>query len=192
MVPGLAIYQGCPPPDRDHDGIPDDIDKCPDVPGVASRQGCPIPDKDNDGVNDEEDLCPNTPGPASNHGCPIIEQEVIKKVNFAANNILFKTGTATLEKSSFRGLNDVAQIMKASAGIRLKIDGHTDIVGSDSFNIVLSQDRANTVLQYLINKGIDAGHMKTTGYGKTLPVASNNTPDGRQQNRRVELKLLYD
>ena len=192
LVKGLAIYQGCPPPDRDHDGIPDDEDKCPDVPGVASHQGCPIPDTDKDGVNDEEDLCPNTPGPIQNHGCPIIEQEVIKKVNFAANNILFKTGTATLEKSSFKGLNDVAQIMKVNAGIRLKIDGHTDIVGSDSFNVVLSQDRANAVFQYLVTKGIDAGHMKVTGYGKTLPVASNNTPDGRQQNRRVELKLLYD
>ena len=192
LVKGLAIYQGCPPPDRDHDGISDDEDKCPDVPGVASRQGCPIPDTDKDGVNDEEDQCPNTPGPVQNHGCPIIEQEVIRKVNYAADNILFQTGTATLKPSSLRGLNDVVDIMKENGSILLQIDGHTDFVGSDSLNDVLSQNRAGTVKQYFISKGINQSRMQAIGHGKRMPVAGNTTPQGRQQNRRVELKLKYN
>ena len=111
-VAGLAKYQGCPIPDTDKDGINDEEDKCPDVPGVARYQGCPIPDTDKDGVNDEEDKCPNEAGPASNFGCPVIDVVVVEKVNKAAQNIFFATGSSKLLAKSYASLKDVAQIMK--------------------------------------------------------------------------------
>ncbi|MEO7049476.1 MAG: thrombospondin type 3 repeat-containing protein, partial [Ferruginibacter sp.] len=92
-VAGIAKYQGCPIPDTDGDGINDEMDKCPTVKGLARYQGCPIPDTDGDGVNDEEDKCPTRPGPVSNQGCPVIAKEVVDKVNFAAKNVFFSTGS---------------------------------------------------------------------------------------------------
>ena len=190
-VKGLARYQGCPIPDSDGDGINDEEDKCPKVPGLARYQGCPIPDTDGDGVNDEEDKCVTIPGPKENYGCPIIPEEVKKRVNIAAKNILFVTGSSKLQTKSFKGLNDVAQIMKDNPGMSLAIDGHTDWVGADAFNLKLSQNRADAVKNYLVTKGVDASRITATGYGETKPIADNRTAAGRQQNRRSELTLSY-
>ena len=129
-VAGLAKYQGCPIPDTDKDGINDEEDKCPNVPGVARYQGCPIPDTDKDGVNDEEDKCPNEAGPASNFGCPVIDVVVVEKVNKAAKNIFFATGSAKLLAKSYGSLKDVAQILKDNPSYKINIDGYTDITGS--------------------------------------------------------------
>ena len=89
------------------------------VPGVARYQGCPIPDTDEDGVNDEEDKCPNEAGPASNFGCPVIAQAVIDKINYAAKNILFATGSSKLLPKSFKSLNEVAKIMADDNTLKL-------------------------------------------------------------------------
>ncbi len=190
-VPGLARYQGCPIPDTDGDGINDEEDKCPTVPGVARYQGCPIPDTDKDGVNDEEDKCPTIPGPKENFGCPIIPDSILKRVEFAAKNILFVTGSAKLQTSSFKGLNDVARILTQNPDMKLAIDGHTDNVGKADYNQKLSEDRAASVKTYLASKGIDAGRMTSAGHGFNMPIADNKTAAGRQKNRRVELKLSY-
>ncbi len=188
---GLARYQGCPIPDKDGDGINDEDDKCPDVPGVARYQGCPIPDTDGDGINDEEDKCPNLAGVRENNGCPAISEEIKKKVSTAAKNILFVTGSAKLQKSSFKGLDEVVQILKDSPGMELSIDGHTDNVGSDESNQVLSENRAASVKAYIISKGIDESRITSAGHGETTPIADNKTAAGRQQNRRVELTMSY-
>lgn len=190
-VPGLARYQGCPIPDTDKDGINDEEDKCPTVPGLARYQGCPIPDTDGDGVNDEEDRCITIPGPKENFGCPIIPEEIKKRVEIAAKNILFITGSAKLQKSSFKGLNDVAKIMSENPGMSLAIDGHTDWVGSDEYNQKLSDGRAASVRDYIISKGVDASRITSAGHGESMPVADNKTAAGRQKNRRVEMKLSY-
>lgn len=190
-VPGLARYQGCPIPDSDKDGINDEEDKCPTVPGVARYQGCPIPDTDGDGVNDEEDKCITIPGPRENFGCPIIPEEIRKRVEVAAKNILFVTGSAKLQTKSYKGLNDVVKIMQENPGMSLQIDGHTDWVGTEEYNQKLSDDRAASVRNYIISKGIDAGRITSAGHGETMPIATNNTAAGRQQNRRVEMKLSY-
>lgn len=191
-VKGLKKYNGCPVQDKDKDGINDDVDHCPDVPGLLKYNGCPIPDTDKDGLDDEKDKCPKTPGSVSNDGCPVIKKEVINKLNFAAQNILFETNTATLVTSSFKGLNDVVKILQDNPGIQLYIEGHTDNVGTPESNQTLSERRATAVEEYILSKGGDAGSIHTAGYGETLAVASNNTPEGRKQNRRVELKLKYD
>jgi outer membrane protein OmpA-like peptidoglycan-associated protein len=190
-VAGLARYQGCPIPDTDKDGINDEEDKCPTVPGLARYQGCPLVDTDNDGVPDEEDKCPTVPGTKENNGCPDIKQDVIKKVDYAANNIYFATGKYVLLSKSFKGLDEVAKILKENSQLNLAIDGHTDNQGTEASNQTLSENRANAVKKYLVKKGVDASRLVVTGHGESEPIADNKTPAGRQKNRRVELKLNY-
>ena len=188
-VPGLARYQGCPIPDTDKDGINDEQDKCPTVFGVARYQGCPVPDTDGDGVNDEEDKCINEKGPASNFGCPIISEEIIKKVNRAAQNIFFATGSYKLLAKSFPKLNEVVTILNENTTFKVQIDGHTDEVGKDDYNQTLSDNRAASVKAYLVSKGIAESRLASTGYGETKPIADNKTAAGRAKNRRVEMAL---
>jgi OOP family OmpA-OmpF porin len=188
-VAGIAKYQGCPIPDTDGDGINDEEDKCPTVKGFARYQGCPIPDTDGDGVNDEEDKCPSRPGPASNQGCPEIAKEVIEKINFAAKNVFFATGSYKLLAKSNKSLDAVVTLLKADPSLMIDIDGHTDSQGSDESNQVLSDNRAGAVKNYLVAKGIDASRLKSTGYGETKPVADNKTAAGRAKNRRTEMTV---
>lgn len=188
---GLARYQGCPIPDSDKDGINDEEDQCPTQPGLARYKGCPIPDSDKDGINDEEDKCPNLAGVIENQGCPAISEEVKKRVNKAAQNILFVTGSAKLQKSSFKGLDEVAKILQENPEMELSIDGHTDNVGKDEMNQTLSENRAAAVKNYFISKGISESRITSAGHGETMPVADNKTAAGRQKNRRVELVLSY-
>ena len=190
-VKGIAKYKGCPVPDKDKDGINDEEDKCPDVAGIARYQGCPIPDTDGDGINDEEDKCPNLAGVKENQGCPVISEEVKQKVNVAAKNILFITGSAKLQKKSFKGLDDVVAIMQENSEMKLAIDGHTDNVGSEESNQTLSDNRAASVKAYIVSKGIDESRITSAGHGELEPIADNKTAAGRQQNRRVELTLSY-
>ena len=150
-----------------------------------------MPDTDGDGTSDEDDKCVTIPGPADNLGCPVITEEVKKKVNTAAKNILFVTGSAKLQASSNKGLNEVAQIMKDNPAISLSIDGHTDNVGSDELNQKLSDNRAAAVKSYLVSKGIGASRITSSGHGETMPIADNTTAAGRQQNRRSEMTLSY-
>ncbi|MEO6548346.1 MAG: OmpA family protein [Ferruginibacter sp.] len=188
-VAGLAKYNGCPVPDTDKDGINDENDKCIDVAGVARYQGCPVPDTDKDGVNDEEDKCPSQAGPASNYGCPVIETVIVERVNKAATNIFFATGSAKLLAKSNASLNEEAGILKSNPEYRVDIDGHTDITGTAAKNQVLSDARANSVKAYLVSKGIDEARMVATGYGIDKPIADNKTVAGRAKNRRVEMRL---
>ena len=189
-VKGLARYQGCPIPDRDKDGINDEEDKCPDVFGYARYQGCPIPDTDKDGVNDEEDKCINEPGPASNFGCPIISETIVNKVNLAAKNVFFATGSAKLLAKSFGPLKTVAQIMKDNPTFKINVEGHTDSVGKHDKNITLSNDRAASVANYLKTTGaVDESRITSEGYGPDRPIAPNKTAAGRAKNRRVEMHL---
>ena len=188
-VAGIAKYQGCPIPDTDGDGINDEEDKCPAVKGVARYQGCPIPDTDGDGINDEEDKCPTKPGVAENAGCPVIAKEVIEKINFAAKNVFFNTGSYKLMPKSYKSLNEVVSILKADESLFLDIDGHTDASGADDKNQVLSENRAKAVKDYLVSKGIADSRLTSTGYGETKPVADNATAAGRAKNRRTEMTV---
>ena len=188
-VAGIAKYQGCPIPDTDGDGVNDEEDKCPTVKGLARLQGCPIPDTDGDGLNDEDDKCPTRPGPVSNQGCPEIAKEVIEKVNMAAKNVFFATGSFKLLSKSNASLNEVGNIMKADESLMLDIDGHTDEVGTNESNQTLSDNRAASVRDYLISKGVDEGRMKSTGFGEEKPIADNKTAAGRARNRRTEMTV---
>ena len=184
-VPGIAKYQGCPIPDTDKDGINDENDKCPTVPGVPEYQGCPVPDRDKDGIPDDKDKCPDVPGVASQQGCPEITEEVIKRVDYAAQKVFFNTNSTKLRPASLVALNDVI------TSAQLKIDGHTDSDGSDEFNMKLSDGRAASVKAYLVSKGIDESRLISEGFGESMPIADNKTAAGKQQNRRVVMKLFY-
>ncbi|MCC6557752.1 MAG: OmpA family protein [Polyangiaceae bacterium] len=192
---------GCPAlPDRDGDGIPDISDKCPDNPEdfdkIDDKDGCPEDDADKDNIADAQDACPKEPGdpspePAKN-GCPQFirrisgssEIQILKQVQFA-------TGSARILQNSFGILDEVVRLLKVNPEIQhLSIEGHTDNRGSDALNEKLSSDRAHSVMQYLIDKGgIDAGRLSAAGFGPRRPIADNNTPDGRQKNRRVEFHI---
>jgi OmpA-OmpF porin, OOP family len=185
---GVAKYGGCPVPDSDKDGVNDEEDKCPTVAGVARYQGCPIPDTDKDGVNDEEDKCITEAGAASNFGCPVIAQAVIDKINYAAKNIFFATGSSKLLPASYKSLNEVAKIMANDNSLKLDVDGHTDNAGDAAKNLALSEARATAVKVYLASKGVDESKITATGHGSDMPSADNKTAAGRAKNRRVELK----
>ncbi len=189
-VAGFARYNGCPIPDTDGDGINDEIDKCPAVAGVARYQGCPVPDTDKDGVNDEEDKCPNEAGPASNYGCPEIAKTTIDKINIAAQNIFFATGSAKLLPRSYKFLKETVIILIDNPSYKLEIDGHTDNTGTPEKNQILSENRAKSVADYLKTKGVtEDTRLISTGFGEYKPIADNKKASGRAKNRRVEIKV---
>jgi OmpA-OmpF porin, OOP family len=185
---GLAKYSGCAIPDTDKDGVNDEEDKCVSVAGVARYQGCPTPDTDKDGVNDEEDKCITEAGAVENFGCPVIAQTVIDKINYAAKNIFFATGSSKLLPTSYKSLNDVAKIMTNDNSLKLDVDGHTDNAGDAVKNQTLSENRAAAVKAYLVSKGVDESKITATGHGSDMPSVDNKTAAGRAKNRRVELK----
>jgi outer membrane protein OmpA-like peptidoglycan-associated protein len=96
-----------------------------------------------------------------------------------------------LRTASYAALNDVIVILNENESVKLKIDGHTDSDGSDEFNLKLSDGRAASVKKYLVSKGIDESRLISEGFGESMPVADNKTAAGKQQNRRVVMKLFY-
>ena len=185
---------GCPP-DGDGDGIADALDSCPEVAGVASddpnRHGCP-PDADADDILDSEDACPTVAGPRNvdpaKNGCPKarVEKGEIK----ITERIEFKTNSAKLLPSSFEILEEVRAILDKHPEITLlSLEGHTDNVGRAKYNQRLSQLRTESVLKWLVQNGIDRKRLKATGYGSSVPLADNDSEEGREKNRRVEFHI---
>jgi OmpA-OmpF porin, OOP family len=110
--------------------------------------------------------------------------------NFTLNNLQFDTGKSTIKTISFSILDNVAELMLLKPTLKIEIAGHTDSDGDDAANLVLSQQRADAVKQYLIKKGIAASRMTAKGYGELRPVADNTSATGKQQNRRTEIRVL--
>lgn len=184
-VAGLAQFKGCP--DTDGDGIPDHLDECPGVRGLSQFKGCP--DADGDGIPDHLDQCPNERGPASNKGCPI-PQEVIEAISFNAQNVFFESSSDIIKQSSLKNLDEIVSIMTKYPETRFSIHGYTDSTGREDSNLKLSKDRANSVAEYFKGKNISAGRLEVDGFGIKNPIATNDTPEGRAKNRRVEIKLI--
>jgi OOP family OmpA-OmpF porin len=185
---------GCP--DRDKDGVPDKVDACPDVPGVATADpktnGCPG-DRDNDGILDNEDACPDNPGPRNadpkKNGCPmaVVQAGQIRIME----QVKFRLGKADLDPASDPILEAVRKVIADHAEIRrVRVEGHTDNIGSAAYNLNLSKARAGSVVRWLIAHGVDAGRLESQGYGLMRPIADNATEEGRRDNRRVELHIV--
>lgn len=191
VMGGLAFHFGgekekevAPPPpaDSDGDGVYDDYDKCPGTPaGVkVDSSGCPL-DSDGDGVPDHLDECPDTPEGATvnSKGCWAL-----------TGMVLFDFDSATIKPEAYPLLDEVVTILEKNPEMKGEIQGHTDSIGPEAYNQQLSERRAKAVEGYLESKGIESSRLTSKGYGESQPVASNDTEEGRQENRRVRLKRI--
>ena len=178
--------------DSDGDGVWDHLDQCPGTPkGVqVDEKGCPIPqpkaetgpkDSDGDGVYDDKDRCKETPKGArvDDRGCWVI------------SNLQFDFDKAEIKPEYYSILDEVVSIMKMNPLMDILIEGHTDSMGSDTYNQKLSDRRSQAVKKYLVSKGIESQRMTAMGFGESKPIASNDTETGRSKNRRVELTPKY-
>lgn len=190
---------GCP--DRDEDGVLDKDDACPDEKGVATddpkTNGCPVkenPDRDGDGILNDADACPDTPGEADpdpkKNGCP--RAEIVGDQIKIRDQVKFKTASSQIQagRESEDVLFAVMKILKDHPAIRVRVEGHTDNKGSAANNRVLSKGRAASVVAWLEKHGIDASRLSSQGFGQDKPIDTNDTEDGRHNNRRVEIHIV--
>ena len=191
-IAGPKENNGCPWPDTDGDGILDKDDDCPLLKGPAANKGCPYKDTDGDGLLDKDDDCPNTAGPIENKGCPIIEVEIVEVLRTAFDNLEFESGKDIILEVSKVALDELADVLIKKATWKLEISGHTDNIGGENFNLVLSKKRAEALKNYLIFKGVDTNRLITFYFGETQPLIDNTTLEGRKKNRRVEMKITFD
>ena len=189
---GVASNAGCPADDRDQDGIVDAKDNCPDVAGPPSTSGCPENDLDGDLVANQFDKCPNTPGEIANDGCPSASDEEKAILDLAIQNLYFDTNRAKIKPESYHFLDKLAELLVERDDYKVKIEGHTDSRGSDAFNYELSKNRADSVRDYLVRRGVSARQLTVEYYGERRPVASNVSEATRRLNRRVEMSFIWD
>jgi outer membrane protein OmpA-like peptidoglycan-associated protein len=196
-VDGYLDGDGCPDNDNDLDGIPDAKEAKPecvnqpeDPDGFQDEDGCPDPDNDGDQVPDLEDECPMVPGVKTGNrpGCPqkntlvvVTDREIkiTKQIHFAFNK-------AIIRPESYPVLDSVVQVLKENESMVIEVQGHTDNVGAPNVNKPLSQQRADAVRKYLIDKGIAAGRLTAVGYGQDKPLVPNDSEKNRALNRRVQ------
>jgi len=189
---------GCPAEDTDKDGVLDHQDMCRTVPAGlnpdAAKPGCPLPDRDRDNVPDHRDACPDVagaphPDPEKN-GCPSLVEIKGGKL-MILKPVFFATDRDVILPQSFPVLQAVANALQATLSIqKLRIEGHTDILGSLAHNMDLSNRRAKSVMKWLTQNGIAASRLEALGFGPTRPIDSNETNEGRARNRRVEFIIL--
>ncbi len=176
---------GCPRvinTDSDGDGVFDDKDNCPDTPPgtVVDGFGCHkanLMDGDGDGVLDDQDVCPDTPKDAivDKRGCWVVQ------------GVQFDYKKWDVRPRFNSNLDNVENILKTNPELIIRIEGHTDDIGSMDYNLNLSSKRAQSIKDYLVGKGIDEWRITTIGLGYTQPIADNDTPEGRALNRRAEI-----
>ena len=158
-------------------------------------------DNDGDGILDVADTCPVMPetrnGFEDEDGCPdvnpklVVVNREIGKIEIK-QKVYFDSGKAIIKPRSFKLLNEVAQALKNNKTMEVLVEGHTDSRGSDSYNLRLSDSRANAVREYLISQGIKTERLKSMGFGETKPIASNKRRAGRKKNRRVEFTITRE
>lgn len=191
---------GCPKTikwvDSDGDGVADTGDDCPGTPTetVVDPRGCPQ-DSDGDGVYDVLDRCPGTPlgSAVDDRGC---ESSSLGGTDAAGTGVAeveieYLRGEAEFSAKDAARLQGLADYLVNNPQARLVVEGHTDSVGPAAFNLQLSLIRAEKVRRALIERhGVSAGRVEARGFGESLPQADNSTPEGRQKNRRVLIRLL--
>jgi len=182
----VDVY-GCPL-DEDKDGIPDFKDQQLDTPAGALVDSLGVAlDTDSDGVPDGLDKCPDTGEgvQVDEFGCPTA-QPITEKLIL---NIKYPPGSVEPDEEAKVVLDDIAMRLKIFSGVKIEINGYTDAMGSSRSNLKLSQKRAEAIMEYLISKEINADRMTARGYGEDEKffIDTNETPEGRQKNRRVEI-----
>ncbi len=184
---------GCPDPDADKDGVPLPCDQCPKEVGVKP-DGCPLRDRDGDGIFDDKDKCIDKPetrnGFEDEDGCPDTIPDAVKKFSGVIEGIYFDKNKATIRPQSKGVLASAAKVLHTYPSISLEISGHTSSEGDAAVNQRLSQERADSVKQWLVDNGVPPERLKTRGAGPDEPIANNKTAAGREKNRRIEFKVL--
>lgn len=155
----------------------------PQPVAVAAAAIAPPADSDGDGVPDDRDKCPDTPAgqKVDADGCSEVGAVLLR-----LENVNFEFNKARITPESEQVLDQAVQMLGANPNITVSVDGHTDSIGSERYNLRLSQRRAEAVRDYLVSRGISAGRLAPVGKGESAPIASNKTAEGRSQNRRVE------
>ncbi|WP_245767187.1 OmpA family protein [Stigmatella erecta] len=181
----------CPGNDEDGDSVPNKEDRCPLEAGAPDNRGCPDRDSDGDGVVDRLDRCLKEPGVQGRQGCPEPVSPSVReeRLSLADRKIIFQVGLAEIQGDGARILDEVAELLKSRPDVSLRIEGHTDNTGPEQLNRSLSQERADAVRAYLIQRGIAGSRLEARGYGPSRPIASNDTQEGQSENRRVEFIL---
>ena len=185
----LVDSMGCPK-DYDKDGVPDYLDKCPDTPIEieVNESGCPV-DSDDDGVPDYLDKCPDTPinTEVDSTGCPENSQVNVETFYqfILRGDDTFRTNTDTLIDFAKIILDEIASYIKNQALSKWRIEGYMDNQGSISFLKKLSYNRAKTVFDYLVSKGVLPNQLEVYGLGDSFPIGNNNTIEGRNTNKRI-------
>lgn len=189
---------GCPAADDDGDTIWNHEDLCPSVTALPiadpQKRGCPLPDRDGDTVGDAIDACPDKPGAPNTdvkkNGCPGLVQVREGKL-VILSPVFFATNKAKVLKKSFPVLTAVADALAAQPQIKkVRVEGHTDDRGNADKNTDLSKRRAESVRQFLIEKGVNPSRLDAEGFGPSQPIETNKTSKGRAANRRVDFKIL--
>jgi outer membrane protein OmpA-like peptidoglycan-associated protein len=191
---GFQDEDGCPDPDNDGDGAVDAKDKCPTTQGPMENNGCPDSDGDGDGIVDRLDNCPEEKGTEKNQGCKTKQLVVITKDQLKIlDQVKFVTGSAKLSGASNKLLDNIARVLLSHLEIwKVKVEGHTDNVGNSEKNLKLSQDRAASVVAYLVKKGVAPERLEAIGHGDQKPIEDNSNAKGRAQNRRVEFNIVNE
>jgi type IX secretion system PorP/SprF family membrane protein len=191
---GLKQFDGCPMADRDNDGIRDDLDKCPDEAGPVSSQGCPTYkfDADGDGVPDADDECPNTPGLKENNGCPKPTMAEFDALNLAIENLYFDTDKWIIKPDSKPHLDKLAKLMASKRDWKVRVSGHADFRGTDEHNLMLSKNRAEAVMYYLMARGVKREQLVVEYYGETIPSTPGAKTEELSRNRRVEMEFIFN
>lgn len=191
---GFVDERGCEL-DSDGDSVPDWKDQCPNTPvearGYVDSVGCEL-DTDGDGVPDWKDECPTVPGLEYNRGCPEVKKEIRNLLKKAMQGIQFETGKAIIKPVSFPLLNQIAQQFIENTNFIIEVQGHTDNVGKEDYNLKLSDARANSVMNYLVKQGVPQERISAKGYGLSRPIEDNKTRAGRAKNRRVEFDITFE
>ncbi|OYU95654.1 MAG: hypothetical protein CFE21_10975 [Bacteroidetes bacterium B1(2017)] len=189
QTPGLASLNGCP--DADGDGVTDAEDKCANIAGSKEHNGCP--DSDADGIFDDEDKCLLEPGVASNNGCPVAQKDIVKEMEAPklplGPTVGFATGKSTVDKESIDKLDAFVLAMKQFPTRKILVNGYADNIGGKEINQKISLQRAKSVADYLISKGINPKNIIPRGFGSENPIGDNKTEAGRKQNRRVQIEI---
>ena len=186
---GVSVDNNGCPIDSDNDGVADYLDKCPNTPAdvIVDSNGCPL-DSDGDGVPDYLDKCPNTPKgrEVDADGCTV---KKIVQAEVMSSDALFDFNKSTLKPKAYDKLNSIVETLNNNMDYTVRIEGYTDAIGSDAYNMKLSERRAQAVADYLISKGINNNRLEIVPFGESNPIASNKTVEGRAANRRVEIKI---
>ncbi|MEN9578254.1 MAG: hypothetical protein RJA70_1263 [Pseudomonadota bacterium] len=159
---------------------------------VVHKETLSCPDRDKDGVPDNVDRCPDVNGPMDSWGCPAYKKLIVRRDKLELREKLyFAWDQATLQEESYPVLDEVVQALNDNKNFRVQVEGHSSAEGADDHNQTLSEQRATAVLDYLVSRGVSKDRLVSKGFSSSVPIDTNKTSEGRENNRRVEFVVNF-